>query len=848
MMGKIFGIVLVFVMVGVMLGGLPGTTFPLSNLHNTAHASSLAGGQGIWIWKIWELGESVNQIINKLESAGVEWVTVKCGDSDSYYLSPGKLMYNWLITSGYSDFSEVVTQFHNAGIKVFGWHYVYSYDCWDVSGVTEADVSNQILDISGIDGLIIDAEAEYEGQGKGEIAENYMIDIRNEHPSSFIAYSTFPIIDYHLWFPYIEFGRYCDAVMPQAYWKDLGVTPTEMVNWMNEQWDKWHDTWESSGYGDSVKPLIPVGQGDVSGDEITEFCEVVFSRYEGVSLWRYGIMTSEAWSAYATIGGADTTPPTVDTLSVAPDSVTLGNPFTIYYTVSDTGGSGLDWVELWRQYETETWVEIDSHILSGVGNGPHSSSFSDAPSSVGTYVYGIHVGDGAGKWVTERDSGLFPIEVEVTPEIYPPQVATNAATNVEETTAILNGVISDDGGEACQYRFEYNTNPGEPYAYNTGWTGSKTNGQSFSQAISSLNKGTKYYFRAQARNSAGAASGAEQTFLTKPDAPTSFNASAAGTTQINLSWAKGDGSQKTKIQRKEGGYPVDRNDGTQVYFGTGTSTPDIGLTPGTTYYYRAWSYVQGSEQWSDSYAQASATTVSAPPSVTSVAPNFGNQGQMLDVTITGNNFTGAIAVSFGADITVTSFTVGSNTQITANIIIDVSASPGARDVSVTTSAGTGTLTDGFTVTEVEIQLSLKAGWNMVSVPVTPQDTSAASVFAGTEVVYTWNPTTKSYYPPTEVEPDKGYFVAVLSDMDILVSGVPVYNWTTDITAGWNMSGSVFDTVSFTDPQDNPDGSVEAFAFWWNPVTKSYDLVTTIDTKKGHWIAATQNCTLNLSAP
>ena len=39
-------------------------------------------------------------------------------------------------------------------------------------------------------------------------------------------------------------------------------------------------------------------------------------------------------------------------------------------------------------------------------------------------------------------------------------------------------------------------------------------------------------------------------------------------------------------------------------------------------------------------------------------------------------------------------------------------------------------------TEVEIQLSLKAGWNMVSVPVTPQDTSAASVFAGTEVVYT----------------------------------------------------------------------------------------------------------------
>jgi hypothetical protein len=91
-------------------------------------------------------------------------------------------------------------------------------------------------------------------------------------------------------------------------------------------------------------------------------------------------------------------------------------------------------------------------------------------------------------------------------------------------------------------------------------------------------------------------------------------------------------------------------------------------------------------------------------------------------------------------------------------------------------------------------------------------------------------------------------VAALTDMDIFVSGVPVYNWTSDITAGWNMGGSVFDTVSFDDPQDNPDGSVEAFAFWWNPLIKSYEIVTTIETKKGYWIAANQNCTLTLSAP
>ena len=219
----------------------------------------------------------------------------------------------------------------------------------------------------------------------------------------------------------------------------------------------------------------------------------------------------------------------------------------------------------------------------------------------------------------------FPFTIPLYTGTIAPTVTTNAATNVEETTATLNGMVSNDGGEPCQYRFEYDTNSGEPYAYNTGWTGSKTSGQSFSAAISGLSKGTKYYFRAQAKNSGGTASGSELTFLTKPDAPTSFGASTASTTQINLSWTKGDGAQKTKIQRKEGSYPANRNDGTQVYFGTGTGTPDTGLTPGTTYYYRAWSYVQGSEQWSDNYAQDWATTAGAEPDIPDITvspPSF----------------------------------------------------------------------------------------------------------------------------------------------------------------------------------------------------------------------------------
>ncbi len=85
------------------------------------------------------------------------------------------------------------------------------------------------------------------------------------------------------------------------------------------------------------------------------------------------------------------------------------------------------------------------------------------------------------------------------------------------------------------------------------------------------------------------------------------------------------------------------------------------------------------------------------PTIASVSPSSGEQGATLEVTIGGTNLTGATAVSFGDGITVNSFTVVSATQITANSSISTTATLGPRDVSVTTSNGTGTLTDGFTV-------------------------------------------------------------------------------------------------------------------------------------------------------
>jgi len=251
---------------------------------------TIASGKGMWIWTLSSVeGGNASAIAARLASAGVDWVTIKAGDSNLFWTGANEL------TAG------VVSTLHDAGILVFGWQYVYSYDLYGVPGVSEADVANQILDIPGIDGLIVDAEDEYKGHSTE--ATQYMQAIRAEHPGSFVAYAPFPIIDNHTTFPYLEFGEYCDAAMPQAYWGEIGVGPVEMVDSMSAQWEKWHGIWQGGGHGDSVKPVIPIGQSyDVPASEITQFCNAAKSKgYEGMSLYRYGLTPDPVWAAYGEI-------------------------------------------------------------------------------------------------------------------------------------------------------------------------------------------------------------------------------------------------------------------------------------------------------------------------------------------------------------------------------------------------------------------------------------------------------------------------------------------------------------------------------------------------------------------
>ncbi|MDD4924267.1 MAG: IPT/TIG domain-containing protein [Dehalococcoidales bacterium] len=121
---------------------------------------------------------------------------------------------------------------------------------------------------------------------------------------------------------------------------------------------------------------------------------------------------------------------------------------------------------------------------------------------------------------------------------------------------------------------------------------------------------------------------------------------------------------------------------------------NITITPGTATGGRNVTVTTpgGSFTYPDSF-----TVKQALPVITSVEPNQGRQGETLNITITGSNFTVVSAIQFGSGISVNSFTILSSNQISTNITISSDAVTGLRDVSVTIPGSSYTFSGGFTV-------------------------------------------------------------------------------------------------------------------------------------------------------
>lgn len=88
-------------------------------------------------------------------------------------------------------------------------------------------------------------------------------------------------------------------------------------------------------------------------------------------------------------------------------------------------------------------------------------------------------------------------------------------------------------------------------------------------------------------------------------------------------------------------------------------------------------------------------------------------------------------------------------------------------------------------------MKLSAGWNMISLPVTPYNATLSELFKGFEVMYRF--VKGSGY--VQVEEDEklqvgdGYWILVYEDQNCILTGQPIYFYKKTVSSdGWEMLG------------------------------------------------------------
>ena len=201
-----------------------------------------------------------------------------------------------------------------------------------------------------------------------------------------------------------------------------------------------------------------------------------------------------------------------------------GNCVGTLYDFDDPQGTGPD-----RSINTFDIGNVSGSVKIEI-NGTYFDLLHDPNYYGGPTQYGDFAswGDTASAQHGIRLEGLRLQQIPV------PKVITEPATDVGMTSATLNARIEDDGGEACQWRFDWWSSD---FFASCGMGGALITGQSFQLEIDGLKPGTLHYFRAHVKNSTAEAKGNIQSFVTLPGCGTVLLLTPNGGEQLVAGYA-----------------------------------------------------------------------------------------------------------------------------------------------------------------------------------------------------------------------------------------------------------------------------------------------------------------------
>lgn len=128
----------------------------------------------------------------------------------------------------------------------------------------------------------------------------------------------------------------------------------------------------------------------------------------------------------------------------------------------------------------------------------------------------------------------------------------------------------------------------------------------------------------------------------------------------------------------------------------------------------------------------------------------------------------------------------------------------------------------------QVTLNLAEGWNLVSLPVTPADTSLTALFPDAEVAYGFN---GAYQQATSLTPGLGYWVKVPSAASYAIEGACFSGYTATLSAGWHLMGAGSGTAT---PTTTPTGSIEVMYGFSGAYSQAFEFIG----GQGYWVKIT----------
>jgi hypothetical protein len=141
------------------------------------------------------------------------------------------------------------------------------------------------------------------------------------------------------------------------------------------------------------------------------------------------------------------------------------------------------------------------------------------------------------------------------------------------------------------------------------------------------------------------------------------------------------------------------------------------------------------------------------------------------------------------------------------------------------------------------QLSLNQGWNMVSVPINALDFHKTVIFPDA-ISNVFSYTAGQYASEDTLGNGAGYWVKYGSAINQDITGYPLPADTFDVTAGWNLIGSIGDPVPVSQITSTPGGMIASQFFGYDLFYSNAD---TLIPGKAYWVKVNQAGQLNLSS-